>query len=59
MDTLEALTDLLLDLPLSPIQRHWADEYLRDLKDGYLDEGEREELEELRHRMSDIEAAVW
>lgn len=51
---LDELSDLLDELHMTGIQRHWADEYLRDLRDGYLDAGDRDELDDLRYRMSHI-----
>ena len=49
------LSDLLEELPLTGLQRHWADEYLRDLRDGVLSSDEREELEELRGEVREME----
>lgn len=51
---LDELSDLLDDLPMTGLQRHWADEYLRDLRDSYLEPGAQDELEDLRYRMSNI-----
>ena len=52
---LDDLSDLLAELPLTGLQRHWADEYLRDLRDGVLSSDEREELEELRDEVREME----
>ena len=48
------LSDLLKELPLTSIQRHWADEYLRDLRAGEFSPSDREELEELRDELRDL-----
>lgn len=56
--TLEDLCDLLADVPMPDLTRHWVDCHLRDLtKDaeaGALSEERRKELEELENEISDI-----
>lgn len=57
---LDELSDLLDDLPMTGIQRHWADEYLRDLGDD-LDILPRleQETEDLRDRVMELEDEVY
>lgn len=52
---LDDLSDLLEELPLTSIQRHWADEYLRDLRGSVVSSRDLEELEELRDQVRDLE----
>jgi hypothetical protein len=55
---LDELSDLLAELPMTGLQRHWADEWLRAARVDSLSRAEREELEELRDEVDDLQCRV-
>lgn len=57
---LEELSNLLEELPMTGIQRHWADEYLRDLaSDLDILPTLQQETEDLRERVEELEWEVY
>ena len=53
--TLEDLTELLATVEMPPLTRHWVEEHLRDLNEDMGGAMSREEVNDLKEDMRDLE----